>query len=376
MNHQGANQTHTLATRNIPSLDGLRAVSILVVILAHSSWYFPEWIRQSLFFRYVIGNGAHGVAVFFVISGYLITTLLLREFDKSGTISLRRFFFRRSLRIFPPFYVFLLVMSVLWFVRIVPEHAPSFFAAWTYTLAYYPGAQGYYIFHSWSLSVEEQFYLLWPLLFVVWPCRPKLVRVSVLLIVAMPAVRTLLYFVAPGLRGHEGYMVQGWIDTIMVGCLLALLRRHPAWEVGCRRHLTGWTAASMAATAFFVTPWIADALPKKMAGLFGLLISPSLKALCIGGVLIYLVENKNCLLGGFLNSRVVRHIGVISYSLYLWQQVFTSPEFPVLPYGYLYALGAAEFSYWLVERPALKLRGRLERSSLNLREGRTERGTA
>ena len=89
--------------RNIPSLDGLRAICILSVLFAHSAWLLPARISASSPFRYIVGNGMHGVAVFFVISGYLITTLLLRELDTYSEVSLRRFYFRRSLRIFPPF---------------------------------------------------------------------------------------------------------------------------------------------------------------------------------------------------------------------------------------------------------------------------------
>src|SRR6202167_6056298 len=74
--------------RNIPSLDGLPAVSILLVLLAHSSWFLPRVITQSSPFRFIVGNGTHGVAVFFVISGYLITSLLLRELTSTDSISL------------------------------------------------------------------------------------------------------------------------------------------------------------------------------------------------------------------------------------------------------------------------------------------------
>ncbi len=124
--------------RDIPSLDGLRALSIGIVILSHTRWYLPGWIAGSGLFRYVIGGGLHGVQVFFVISGYLITTLLMREWDWTETTSFRRFYARRSLRIFPPFYAYLAVLGILWAAGVIPEHLPSFLGAATYTLAYFP----------------------------------------------------------------------------------------------------------------------------------------------------------------------------------------------------------------------------------------------
>ncbi|MGA8103795.1 MAG: acyltransferase [Candidatus Acidiferrales bacterium] len=347
-------------TRTIPSLDGLRALSIILVILSHGAWYFGPRIEYNPVFHFVIGNGLHGVTVFFVISGYLITNLLLREVRKTGTISLKRFYFRRSMRIFPPFYVFMAVMGIFWAIHWIPEHWPSFLAAATYTWAYYPHAHGYYIHHTWSLSIEEQFYLLWPLSVLIFYRRQKLITVSMLLILGMPVLRLAIYFLAPFLRGTEYFMIHGWADTIMVGCLLALLKGRPRWEAWHRLYIHGWTATLMAITAFLFNPWFATILPRKPAGVFVLAISPTITALCIGGIMIYVVENTDTIAAKILNNRVIRHIGVVSYSLYLWQEIFTARQLPLLPWGFLYAFAVAELSYWVVERPSLRLRSRLE----------------
>jgi peptidoglycan/LPS O-acetylase OafA/YrhL len=346
-------------SRSIPSLDGLRAISIALVMLAHSGWYLPLSLQRSSVFQAVVGNGAHGVAFFFVISGYLITALLSGETGKYGTVCLRRFYFRRSLRIFPPFYVFLLALLILWKLGIILEHSPSFIAAATYTWAYYPRAQGYFITHSWSLSVEEQFYLLWPLTFLIWHRRTKLIAVALFLIFAMPLVRVSLYFVAPALRGHESYMVQGWVDTMMVGCLLALLEKKPGWVEWRQRYLNGWVASLSIVTALFVVPMVSSSLPKRLGGLMSLAVWPTITAIGIAGAMIYVVTHPDSGAGKLLNNRVVRHVGIISYSLYLWQQIFMAQEFHLLPYGYFYAFLAAQLSFWLVETPSLRLRERL-----------------
>ncbi|MCU1321250.1 MAG: acyltransferase 3 [Acidobacteriaceae bacterium] len=347
-------------SRNIPSLDGLRALAILLVIFAHSSWYLPASMTQNSIFQSVIGNGYHGVAVFFVISGYLITTLLLREFSKTGTVSLKHFYFRRTMRIFPPFYFLLLVMGILWAAHIIPQDVRSFIASLTYTWAYYPSAHGYFITHTWSLSIEEQFYLIWPFVFVALHRRDRLIQASALMVVLMPLVRVLFYFVLPSLRGHEFYMVQGWIDTMMVGCLLALLKHQGKWDQWQHKYVNGWTVSVMVFIAFYVNPMVTAALPKRPAGVFAIAISPTITAICIGGMLLFLIGTKNRVLLFLFNNRVIRHIGVLSYSLYLWQQMFMSQHLSLLPYGYLYALAAAEFSFWLVEKPSLSLRASLE----------------
>jgi peptidoglycan/LPS O-acetylase OafA/YrhL len=348
-------------TRDIPSLDGLRAFSIIVVILSHSTWYFPAWIESWSPWRLVIGNGRKGVDVFFVISGFLITTLLMREIQKHGSVSLSRFYFRRTFRIFPPFYVFIAVMAILWVTGVVPEHLPSFLASATYTWTYYPFAHGYEIAHTWSLSVEEQFYLFWPLAFLFLHSNRKRVQLTVALIAVMPLVRLAVYFLLPSVRGFQHNMLQQWIDAMMVGCLLALVRNNPAWQQWHRRYLNGWTAACLFLLGFCAVPYLDERLPHMAAQLFTTMIGPTITALSVGGIVTWVVEKPESIAGRLLNWRPIVHIGIISYSLYLWQQIFVSHESKLLPWGWLCALAAAETSFWLVERPSLKLRNRLER---------------
>ena len=361
---QESKREHAISTgsadRRIPSLDGLRAVSIAMVIVAHSHWFLPISVQNSLAFRSIIGGGRSGVAVFFVISGYLITSLLRKELKKTNDISLKRFYFRRSLRIFPPYYFLLAVLAVFWIIGWIPENMPSFLSAATYTFALYPSASGYYIGHSWSLSIEELFYIFWPLTLAIGHRRQRAVHVAIALILLMPVVRLALYFLAPPLRGHENFMVQGWVDTMMIGCMLALVKGRPEWEQIHRRILKPWTVAVLTFIGFFLLPALLIWLPKKVSSVFDLALKPTLLALCIGGILVYLIENPSGVVGRILNNPVVRHIGVLSYSLYLWQQLFMSEKLNLLPYGYLYVFVAAEFSYWVVERPSLRLRGVLE----------------
>jgi peptidoglycan/LPS O-acetylase OafA/YrhL len=296
-----------------------------------------------------------------VISGYLITTLLLREADKTQTISFRRFYARRSLRIFPPFYAYLAVLGILWAIGTIPEHLPSFLAAASYTLIYLPHPQGWFIQHAWSLSVEEQFYLLWPLLLLWSYRRRKSVELAVAIIAVMPVVRAILHWIALAQGGdaRDAFVVSGSIDTLMAGCLLAMLARHLRWERWRQRYIRGWTAGTMFLVGFIGVPYLTAKLKAGAGSFITIALGETVTSLCIVGILVYLVANERSIAGRFLNAAPVRHIGVISYSLYLWQQLFSGEELRLLPYGYLFALAAAEASFWLIERPVSRLRSRM-----------------
>ena len=196
----------------IPSLDGLRALSISFVLLAHGTFGLvgPGPIAQMAHF---------GVRVFFVISGYLITSLLLEEEKKTGTISLRTFYLRRTLRIFPPFYVFVgfvaLGAALGWFEL----QRCDLLAALTYTTNYHH-ERSWNLGHAWSLSVEEQFYLLWPFLMkVLGSARAS--RGALAAVVICPLLRIGLLVLAPDFRAGIGETFPTVADQIATGCLLA-----------------------------------------------------------------------------------------------------------------------------------------------------------
>ena len=223
-----ASVAHRLTTpvrHDISSLDGLRALSIAIVVLSHTKTLLPPVIENSGLFRYLIGGGLIGVQVFFVISGFLITTLLQREFERTGEISLRRFYARRILRIFPVLYIYLAVVAVLWGTGVQKQDPSTFVSAATYTIICHPRPEGWLIQHTWSLSIEEQFYLLWPAALLVAHRRRIATRVAIVLLGLMPIVRMLvLSFSEQRATDHNRLIVNSSaIDMLMVGCLLALL---------------------------------------------------------------------------------------------------------------------------------------------------------
>jgi peptidoglycan/LPS O-acetylase OafA/YrhL len=340
-------------SRSIPSLDGLRAVSIALVLADHSIQDKTYWFKRipALFF---LANGGLGVSVFFVISGFLITRLLIKELAESNDISLKRFYLRRSLRIFPAFYLYVAVVGIAWMYGLIPEQPLSFLNAATYTWNY--GHGGYWFFgHTWSLSLEEQFYLLWPLCLMVLGLRRGR-WFAVALISLSPISRVGTYFLLPAWRGHIGMMLHTRLDTIMFGCLLALLYDNAQIMSRLDRFLRPSALASATAFLFFLDP----ILESQFRGYYSLPVGLTLQAISVSFVLLYVVRKPASIPGHFLNLPVVRHIGVISYGLYLWQQFFTFPGNHLFPLNILASVACAEISYRMVERPILRMRDRLE----------------
>ncbi len=342
-------------TRNIPSLDGLRALSIGMVLISHLNVALvprfpaiPPWLYGSW--------GFSGVAVFFVISGFLITHILLKELNNVGTISLKRFYFRRAFRIFPPFYLYLIVAGILVAIGLFQGTLRSFIVAATYTWNYLGGGS-VLLEHTWSLSLEEQFYLLWPAALILLG-RRKSSKLAFALIFLSPLSRVASYFLMPHHRAFLVAMLHTRVDTIMFGCLMALLWTNERFERFTRPLANGWVAATGALYVLVAHP----ILQAHLGGTYNLVLGLSVEAAFLSIILLYAVRVPASPFGRLLNTAALRHIGVISYSLYLWQQIFTRENSaPFFPWNLLPILICAELSYWLVERPSFRLRDRLER---------------
>jgi peptidoglycan/LPS O-acetylase OafA/YrhL len=351
--------------RDIPSLDGLRAASIAIVALSHTKDLLPPVVVNSGLFRYLIGGGLHGVQIFFVISGYLITTLCLREFDRTRHISLSRFYMRRMLRIFPPFYLYLGAVALLWAAGVRQEDFSTFASAATYTIIYHPHPQGWLVQHAWSLSIEEQFYLLWPVVLLITLRRNLATRAAAILLILMPIARMaiLSIFKAHSADHNRAIVNSSAIDMLMLGCLLALLASKSEWRAWTARCINGWAAAAAALLGLLLVPYANAKLGSSPFAIESEAIGYSITALSIGVILEYLVTMPQSIAGRILNMGLVRHIGMVSYSIYLWQQLFTMPPMKFGLFTYPLILAAAELSFWLVERPLLRVRARFERKS-------------
>jgi peptidoglycan/LPS O-acetylase OafA/YrhL len=319
-------------------------------VLAHSIPFVPFWLY--------IFWGSLGVQTFFVISGFLITGLLLKELDTTGTVSLKRFYFRRSLRIFPPFYAYLAVSLALTLAGLFVGKMSAFVIAGAY-LSNYCGGGSELLEHTWSLSLEEQFYLLWPAA-LLWLGTRRSIKAAVWVIVLSPFSRIITYYLAPYHRALLNGMLHTGLDSIMFGCLLALLWKNANFQRRVQPFVRGWIAAACSLFVLVLGP----ILQARFRGSYGLVIGLTLNAICLSQILMYAVSVPDSLLGKFLNLRVLRHLGVISYSLYLWQHMFTRPNSArFVPWNLVAIFVCAELSYWLIERPSFRLRDRLERSA-------------
>lgn len=352
-------------SRRIPCLDGLRAVSILLVLLGHASHTVA---LQGFLFEIidpVITNASLGVTVFFVISGYLITYLLKTEWGYSGSIDLRAFYIRRVLRIFPAFYTYIIVISILTFAGLITVSSSQIFSAGTFLWNYrhhweFSATDGnWFLGHFWTLSLEEQFYLLWPAILLV--CSPRLAaRVALTLIIISPLLRVATYFLWPAARAQIGLMLHTASDPLMFGCLAALAQGNPWFESGWQRiERLSWIApVSASAFLLFVAPFFG----RHFHGAYGITVGMTLSAGCITLIMIWLVRHPQSIAGEIMQHPLLIHLGMLSYSLYIWQQVFLttlnatwSGRFPI---NLLVIFGVAEISYFCVERPFLRLRRR------------------
>ena len=189
-----------LPTERLHSLDGLRAISILLVLVGHVA----GTVNSPGFLLPLHNLGNFGVKIFFVISGFLITLLLLAEISRYGRIDMRGFYLRRCFRIFPAFYFFIGFVVLANAGGFLDLHANDVLHAATFTMNYHHD-RAWALNHSWSLAVEEQFYLLWPLLLLLLGSRRAIVC-AVLFVFAAPlpqrhqSLRSLVYLTRPSAR--------------------------------------------------------------------------------------------------------------------------------------------------------------------------------
>ena len=352
-------------TKRIPSLDGLRAVSIGLVLAGH--WFRSAvaagWLRaDGPADLYLSKYSSLGVTVFFVISGYLITRLMLEERERTGTISLKHFYLRRFFRIFPPFYAYVAFIALIAALGLVQVGPWDWLHVLSYTTNYTPAGVPRPLQHLWSLSMEEQFYLLWPI--TVWILSARGARrLSLALIAASPLIRVACYFLVPWLRGNEGLTLHTRIDALMYGCAMALLEVNGQLRPVLRRIFRPGVFALCFASLLIVVPY----LDWRLRGAFTLPVGHTVDAAAIAVLVAFAVYHPASRVGRFLNTPAMIHVGVISYSLYLWQQFFIYPFTPdrLLPVQHpainiLLSFACAELSYRTIERFALKKRRSIE----------------
>jgi len=336
----------------IPSLDGIRAVSIGLVLFGHllgsRGFFFSLEVDKHL------APGELGVRIFFVISGFLITNLLLAEAAKNGRIHIGRFYLRRTFRIFPAYYVLVLALFAAELAGWIALAPGDLIHALTYTTNYHP-TRSWNVGHTWSLAVEEQFYLLWPALLLLG--RRRALWIAALFVLAGPLIRLGLWELTVAAREGIGHRFETIADSVAIGCVLSGARSWLHRQALYRRVLSSpWLV--LAPVILLLSGELSQ--HPRINLLLGFSFQNVLIVLCIDRWVTY----PSGAIGRALNSPPVVFIGVISYSIYLWQQLFLNRyavSWPTtFPVSIALVFGAALISYYVIERPALRFRQRIE----------------
>ncbi len=346
----------------IPSLDGIRAISFFLVFFAHAG------------LGEIIIPGGFGVTIFFLLSGFLITTLLRLEFARYRRISLGGFYLRRVLRILPPLYVTLLLAVALFCIG--KAHPTIPFAG---TLSQVLQVSNYYLIYSahgviltgtavfWSLAVEEHFYLLFPLLYV-WMC-PRFSNyqqtfILLSLCAAALAWRCVLHYHFHAEFIRTFFATDTRFDSILLGCVFAIIANPVVNDP-----LHGWILRRM--------KWV---LPLSVVVLLGTFLDRdesfretlryTLQGLALIPLFIAAIQYQKSWPVRFLNLPVIRFLGVLSYTLYLCHfiimenidKVWTANPVLVQAVSLACALCFATLVHYWIERPCTRIRKRLSKA--------------
>lgn len=331
--------------KRIPELDGIRGIAILLVLVYH---LMPAKLH----------NGWLGVDVFFVLSGFLITSLLLSEWDKRHTIDFKSFYFRRALRLLPALTAMLTVYAALVSVWGQP---------WPRTLRAVIAVQFYFAnyasqddlgiaSHAWSLAVEEHFYLLWPVALAFMLRRCSLRQIGLILsafIVAVALWRAGFFWIT-GSHHHCYFSTDAKADTLLAGCLAAIVNRQ-----GLRiPRATVAVAVVLIAVSFSLPAY-------SQTGAFALGWS-TVFAVAAAALLLWVVRSQGPL-SRLLACRSLGWTGRISYSLYLWHPLVIAAVARTIGGQWTKAatvatvalcFAVAALSYYGIEQPFLKFKDR------------------
>ena len=353
------------AGKRIAALDGWRGVSILMVIFGHLIDQRYGGANTQIMRELADSISTLGVCIFFVISGLIITRLALRERDSVGTFSARNFYIRRVLRIVPPFYAYLLFLLALTAMGAIGQHSAQTLESATFSCNLPNSNCGWFGGHSWSLAYEEQFYLIFPLIFLAVG-RDLRFAAGLLFVtfVCVPLVRYALHLGGPWYAVMHGTF---YLSFICAGAVMACWRDVIAqlcgsWYGGYGALAALLTLCGLVALEIFHY----HHMDLHRYDMLHRLLPPVLEPLCVAWLLGWSVHARGPVVR-LLETGPIQFLGLISYSLYLWQQLFTAPPIDYGRSGWLLfcplMIAFAILSYYLIERPCARVAKRLGRSA-------------
>ncbi len=342
-----------------PELTSIRFPFALFVLIGHNdpNWRFGLWI---------------GINGLFSISGYLITMAMLTEFDRTGKVSIKNFYARRALRLFPALYVASITVLVYGLVTHQGDYLYSYVYSTLAAIFYFEDlwdilslGHGFPVFGQlWTLSVEEQFYLIWAILVVLFlykSSKEALLRFTIVSCVAVCIYRIIIYYVT-----HDPqriyYAFDTRLDSILIGCIAALLastgrlsNRMPDWYRKFAQPLA-WIGFIGLACLMSFAKWLTA---------FASTAAIPLSDLCLLSIMLYIILTPDSKRARIMSHRLLVHLGNISYPMYIWNWVVvlqinvinTNLEpWPLCFVRLVVIIILSEVTYWIFEVPLKKLR--------------------
>jgi peptidoglycan/LPS O-acetylase OafA/YrhL len=341
----------------LPTLDGWRSVSIGLVLIGHSPVSCTIPVLGALL-RSLSHFGGVGVELFFGISGLLICSRLLEEESRYGQINVKGFYVRRFFRILPAALLYLLAIAILSACHIIPLPVMDWFAALLFFRNYLmlfeylhhsPLSLHWYTGHFWSLSMEEHFYLVLPALLVAF--RSKRLYVLGGLALAIALWRSVLAHIIHS-RYEFTFRTDTHADALLIPAMFAVALYPLMRNRAAKRYIPAWSFPILIGLGVCLLVYDPP-------------FSFMLRAILIPLLILSTVLHPKAIPGSILESKPLRWIGWISYSLYLWQQLFfgtnfagSPPAIAVLrqwPVNLVALMMCATFSYYVVEKPFIRL---------------------
>jgi peptidoglycan/LPS O-acetylase OafA/YrhL len=364
----------------IQTLDGWRAIAIGFVVAAHSAPSIFQSFGMSADQATDEKLGLLGVHIFFALSGFLITSRLLHEELQTEEVSLYSFYIRRAFRILPAAIFVLLVAGALSTFDIISLTFGRWLSALLFFANYSNAQTSYHVGHFWSLAVEEHFYIFWPALFIVLASTKRRVStaVSASIVIAVWRMVDWKYRITNDMSDKFFSRTDVMGDTLLWGVTVALLAADPLWGPRLRS----------AVSPRFVFPILCLAVASLSLAppggwKTGFLLM-TLQHAAIPLVIFCTVATPNRLPGRVLESKIPMLIGRLSYSIYLWQQLFLTPapssnwlgELQRVPFNFVAVIICSVMSYRLIERPMIRvghsITRRLPARSRSINPGRSD----
>lgn len=341
-------------TSRIQYIDAWRFIAIALVLICHILAYsHPRYREQFPGLVWRLQNlGTFGVQIFFCISGFVICRGLLHEQSTTGAVGIRSFYIRRFFRIIPPLFIYMLAIAALSASGLVEATPEAFAKASLFLCNIGSESCGWFLGHTWSLAYEEQFYLVFPLLFVAFAAprtRHLIVWLTGLVMLASLSMHAASF--------HQTAQYASTFVYMLTGCVAALYWQ--TWEAVLKQMPVAVWAALLVATPLLASLIV---LPDPLRYLVTVVLAPP--AIC---AVVFATPVSVPAIGKFFLNPVVSHLGKISFTVYLWQQLATAP-YAGSPLYFVYIALAGVFlvallSYRYFELPLMSLGNRYSRAA-------------